>query len=392
MRESYTEKISPVVAERWEEERGRRQECTKEPKAGFRAQVARDVFAELSSQEQKEIGARAKAEATEAKATYLKMLNDGPSQTPEDRQKCITALPDFVAPFLQGLHEYTSLHATLIMGGPIPKFGGELRTVHVAYGRNNTAAAPHWAEWDKPRFATQVQNFMVEYLKTAYSPEACASAALSSTTTDLNAVKYTIDRDEEDSQSDSDSDLDSDSDSSMGSESDEEDTRARKKQKNSTKGRKASAKSNNGQEEPANDDADFDDVEEDALPAKDPLPPWHISHKEREANIRRNNAMLENLKAEWAAALPDQLKAKPKLTRQRASKTAPVGPPRRSTRHAANVGDGEEAPPVVVTPLSAPSVPTSSTPPVVATPPSAPSAPTSSVAPVVVARRQIPPR
>jgi hypothetical protein len=42
-------------------------------------------------------------------------------------------------------------------------------THSVAYGRNNTAAAPHWAEWDKPRFATQVQNFMVEYLKTAYS-------------------------------------------------------------------------------------------------------------------------------------------------------------------------------------------------------------------------------
>jgi hypothetical protein len=175
----------------------------------------------------------------------------------------------------------------------------------------------------------------------------------------LNAAKYTIDHDDEESESDSDSNSESDSDSSMGSESDEEDTRARKKQKKSTKGRKASTKSkpapsqlasatastrpaaapadppalippplilpppvndkqnqahNDGQEELANDDADFDDVEEDAPPAKDLVPPWHVSRKEREANIRWNNTMLENLKAEWAAALPDQLKAKPKQT------------------------------------------------------------------------------
>jgi hypothetical protein len=67
----------------------------------------------------------------------------------------------------------------------MPQQGGELGTlqyVHTytrlasstegnsfSYGRNKTALAQHWGQWDKPRFTTNVQNFMVDYLKTAYS-------------------------------------------------------------------------------------------------------------------------------------------------------------------------------------------------------------------------------
>jgi hypothetical protein len=73
MRESYGEKIAPVVAERWAEERDRNgmaSERTKEPKAGFRAQVARELFAALPLADQKALSERAKAEGQEAKAAY----------------------------------------------------------------------------------------------------------------------------------------------------------------------------------------------------------------------------------------------------------------------------------------------------------------------------------
>ncbi|KAJ7901034.1 hypothetical protein B0H14DRAFT_3422943 [Mycena olivaceomarginata] len=60
----------------------------------------------------------------------------------------------------------------------MPKYGGELRTVHVSYGVNRTAAADHWAQWDKTRFASNVSRYMIEYLRTAYSQEDCANAAL----------------------------------------------------------------------------------------------------------------------------------------------------------------------------------------------------------------------
>jgi hypothetical protein len=41
--------------------------------------------------------------------------------------------------------------------------------ISYSYGRNKTALAQHWGQWDKTRFTNNVQNFMVEYLKTAFS-------------------------------------------------------------------------------------------------------------------------------------------------------------------------------------------------------------------------------
>ncbi|KAJ7703324.1 hypothetical protein B0H17DRAFT_1194511 [Mycena rosella] len=118
MRESYTEKIAPVVAEK------------------------RDA--------------------------YIKALKDGPSQTPEACQRCIKGVGDFMGPILQGVFSYTGLHSTLILGGPMPLYGRQLRTTHVLFGQNKTAKADHWPQWDKPRFAANVQNFKGEYLKTAF--------------------------------------------------------------------------------------------------------------------------------------------------------------------------------------------------------------------------------
>ncbi|KAJ7828480.1 hypothetical protein B0H14DRAFT_3718817 [Mycena olivaceomarginata] len=244
MRESYAEKIAPVVAEEWRKSQEKDSQLsarTKEPKAGFRAQVAREVFADLPSAEKKDIAARATEEAVAAKLEYVNALKGPVSTSPEARQKCIDAVGEFMGPILSGLNQHTGLHATLILGGPMPKYGGELRTVHVSYGRNRTADAVHWPQWDKTRFAENVNKFMIDYLATAFSPQDCAQAAL----TDLNAAKYTITPStgagELDSDSDSDdSEDDSDSDSQSGSDTDEdEDGRARKKQKMGTEKRKA---------------------------------------------------------------------------------------------------------------------------------------------------------
>jgi hypothetical protein len=92
MREKYDDSIAPVVAAQWEEERNKARaitERTKEPKAGFRAQVARDLFAELPADEQKVFGDRAKKEAQEAKAAYIASLNAPLSATPEARQRFV---------------------------------------------------------------------------------------------------------------------------------------------------------------------------------------------------------------------------------------------------------------------------------------------------------------
>jgi hypothetical protein len=90
MHKSYKDKIAPVVTQKWQKEReamGEISERTEEPKAGFRAQVAREVFTQLPVVDQKACGECAKQEAATAKAEYLQVLKDPPSKTPEARHR-----------------------------------------------------------------------------------------------------------------------------------------------------------------------------------------------------------------------------------------------------------------------------------------------------------------
>lgn len=50
-----------------------------------------------------------------------------------DDDRCIDALPDFLEPIFRGVQEHTGLHAMVILGGPMPKYAGELRTVKYVY-------------------------------------------------------------------------------------------------------------------------------------------------------------------------------------------------------------------------------------------------------------------
>jgi hypothetical protein len=86
MRESYAEKIAPVVAEEWrklQEKDSQLSARTKEPKAGFCAQVAREVFTDLPSAEKKDIAAHATGEAVAAKLEYVNALKGPVSTSPE---------------------------------------------------------------------------------------------------------------------------------------------------------------------------------------------------------------------------------------------------------------------------------------------------------------------
>ncbi|KAJ7144888.1 hypothetical protein C8R43DRAFT_1130311 [Mycena crocata] len=233
MAKSYAEKIAPVVAERWAEAHENNDAETvgrKEPKAGYRASIARKLYAALPADEKETIAGRAKVEAASAKAAYEKALKDPPPNTPAERQRCIDALPDFMAPILRGIKEYTGLKSVFIAGGPMPKFSGELRTVHVAYGRNRTAARDHFPQWDRERFSRNVLKFFVEYLHTAYTATECTDAALTS----LSQAAYTIKPDNSDLDSaDDDSAEESDSDDA----SDSSNLAPRKKSKKGTAGK-----------------------------------------------------------------------------------------------------------------------------------------------------------
>ncbi|KAJ7613329.1 hypothetical protein DFH06DRAFT_1146985, partial [Mycena polygramma] len=193
MREAYDSDIAPLVAERWaaESSDGSNVQTKKSPDAAFRSKIAREVFGSLTDAEREAYGARAKEEARAARATYDAGLNNPPSKAPEEKQKCIDAVGNFLAPILQGILERTGLHSVVLMGGPIP------------------------------------------------TEEECAEAALPDV---LTQAKYTMDdpRSDEDNDSEvSDSESDSSSDSNADSDDDAPAKRKRRERSEMTKSSKA---------------------------------------------------------------------------------------------------------------------------------------------------------
>ncbi|KAJ7058425.1 hypothetical protein C8F01DRAFT_1303984 [Mycena amicta] len=124
-----------------------------------------------------EYQARAKAVADAAKEEHERKLHAPPDTSPQARHDALSRLVGFIGPVLQEIHNVTGCHSTLLVGGPQPEFGGDISVRHISFGRNLTASAHHWAQWDKERFKG-VLAFFVEYLQTAYTPEDCTSAAL----------------------------------------------------------------------------------------------------------------------------------------------------------------------------------------------------------------------
>ncbi|KAJ7602641.1 hypothetical protein DFH06DRAFT_1023575 [Mycena polygramma] len=174
MHESYDADISSLVAERWAKASINPDGSanTKSPDAPFRCAIARELFKTLPEEQQQAIRDRAVEEAKERKRLYAKGMKDGPSKSPEARQKCIDKLGRFVAPIIKGLQEYTGLQGFLVMGGPIPRYGGELGTIHLSVGSNLATVPTPFPSWDKGRWARDVVGFFKDYLATAYTKAA----------------------------------------------------------------------------------------------------------------------------------------------------------------------------------------------------------------------------
>ncbi|KAJ7765194.1 hypothetical protein B0H16DRAFT_1796443 [Mycena metata] len=148
----------------------------------------------------------------------------------EETQICIDALPDFLEPIFRGVHEHTGLHAMVILGGPMPKYSGELWTVNFAVGRTRAAAPIPCTLWKKDRFNQQVVKFMMDYLATAFDETDCDAAAVRDSKLD-GASPDDKEADFDDDLSLESSDDESDSGSSGEDEEEEEDARLTKKRK-----------------------------------------------------------------------------------------------------------------------------------------------------------------
>ncbi|KAJ7627914.1 hypothetical protein DFH06DRAFT_1338742 [Mycena polygramma] len=248
MHELYQTEIAPLVPGRWAADSIKPDGSVRigQPNAPFRAALARELFDNLPEDRQTAIRLRAKNEAKEAKQKYEKGMKDGPSKSPEARQDCIDKFGRFVVPIMRGLQEATGLQGFLMLGGPIPRFNGELGTIHLSVGTNLASIPTLFPGWDK-----------------AYTTEQCAEARLLPVGDPLGGL-YKFDPDNN-IPSDDDwdtSDDDSDSESLSSSDSDKsgsEDEGGKEKGKGKGKGKarpedgkskkKANEKRKHGEEE-----------------------------------------------------------------------------------------------------------------------------------------------
>lgn len=161
--------------------------------AKWRTDIVKEKWVELSEAQQKEYATKARLDGDRKRAEYDRLMQEGPSRSPEARQKCVAMyskvftvsdhdasalnnLAAFLGPILRGLYEYTGMHATVFMGGPVPACGGDIRVHTMCVGSNHGAVGLSWQEFD-PAYFESVKVNLMKYLSTAFS--ACYLPCLS---------------------------------------------------------------------------------------------------------------------------------------------------------------------------------------------------------------------
>ncbi|KAJ6509357.1 hypothetical protein C8R47DRAFT_1208541 [Mycena vitilis] len=357
---------------------------TKRPNAPYRCEVARELFGALPTEEQDAIRARAVAEARQAKLDYAAAMKGGASKSPEARQKCIDGFGRFMAPLMRGLQECTGLQGFIVMGGPMPRFNGAVQTLHLSVGTNLSAVPSTFPGWDKGRWSRNITEFYMEFLRTSYTAEHCAEAALPAPLT-LQDARYTIDDgSDEDIDSDDSSSSDS-SDSESSSDSEDSDSggkrkKGKKKRKGEASTKKASGaaakkKDGGGQkgtagkrkaEEGADEQetqrkkvkrakkgaevpVEESDADRQAREVEARLERGRADRLEREANIERNRKLLDQLKTRQAIEeLADAMKSKsageePTKKTAKAKKATAPAPAPTERRRSGRLSTGQEA-------------------------------------------------
>ncbi|KAJ3506986.1 hypothetical protein NLJ89_g6560 [Agrocybe chaxingu] len=146
--------------------------------AGIREQVAKEMFKALEPSERDEWLERTKEEHEEALKKWDAEVNGPLSMAPEDRQRCILGLTQFVQPILDMICEATGWKATLVAGGPEPAFGGRLTMLSVHSGTTSGEVKMNFGRCEHMRYKKQFIPMYGDFLRKCYTPEHCRACAL----------------------------------------------------------------------------------------------------------------------------------------------------------------------------------------------------------------------
>ncbi|KAJ7056479.1 hypothetical protein C8F01DRAFT_1087297 [Mycena amicta] len=333
MRESYAPDIAHVVNERWPTEPNKPMNATAVPPAWFRAKIAHELYNNLPSETQDALKARAKEDAQREQAS------------------AIDNLPGAMHRLMQGIAETTGLQFVLLGGGPMPCYGGEIRTVHMSIGQNHAAVPTLFPQWKRAHFDKELLGHFKNYLETAYTPAERKAVALPDSW-DLLDDPDLLSMNDGDMPSSASSSKRKAPSASMASSSktadpNDSDTANHSDDPRPSK-RRASSASTASSPKPATNDSDAandsdeeeEETEEEARERRCAFAKW------RDGNIARNKAMLEELDLRNATT---RLMGQPAPAAKSARKphqprTAPTGTPRRSLWNA-NTGNVSEGTP-----------------------------------------------
>ncbi|KAH7904974.1 hypothetical protein BJ138DRAFT_1118904 [Hygrophoropsis aurantiaca] len=101
----------------------------KEDRAALRAKTTKEFYDKLSKEAKEEYKKQATEEHAKAIEEWKTKLAAPPLQSPEDLQRCIQSLPNFVEPIIDLISTATGLQVSFIAGGPEPADGGRLNII-----------------------------------------------------------------------------------------------------------------------------------------------------------------------------------------------------------------------------------------------------------------------
>lgn len=156
-------------------------------RAAKRAEVASALFKTLSEEKQQYYTDRAKEEHKVALRKWNEALMGEVSTAPADRQRfvpslvisfmklnlpryrCISALPQFVQPWLDALAHATGFKFLLTAGGPEPIRGGRLNVISMYSGTTNGLVPLTFGQAERGEYMEVLLPRFGRYLKACYS-------------------------------------------------------------------------------------------------------------------------------------------------------------------------------------------------------------------------------
>ncbi|KAF9044029.1 hypothetical protein BJ165DRAFT_1528604 [Panaeolus papilionaceus] len=156
--------------------------------AGVRAKTAKEMFDALPEEDREHYLMLAKEEHKAALAAYKAEQLQGPSTTPEARQKCIEALIRVIQPLLDAIVEATGWRVSLIAGGPEPSKNGQMSLIMIHSGTTIGEVKMDWGRFDHKGITEIVMPMFGDFLRKCYSVAECQGRTLNNS----NAEETTV--------------------------------------------------------------------------------------------------------------------------------------------------------------------------------------------------------